>query len=479
MRLVTRNLPVAFLALTLSLILLPWAQPFSLLLPHQTCSCRRRSSNSLCVCATLCAKPPKPRVDYEDLYPDGDAFDKTKPRDGKKYAGKNAKAELKRRLKNEVNNDSRGDDNDDFQSSPDSSSSILDSAATAFSIQVPAPASVIRLDKHLSTLLPSVSRSFLQSRLSAGAFTADDAYPLTKTTKLKPGQAVTYTPPSPLSSSSSDPSAEAMKVLFKSPNVAVLSKPYGVLTHVGANNWDHGATVSGEAERIFNIPESEFAEGAGGSAYSLYDADVSADAGQAAAVGTCGSPFETLFLSTLTSRALRRPGIVHRLDATTTGCIIVASNRPTVGFLSEQFKERRVGKLYLARVRGKMSEVRRLHLPVKRDATDATKMAVASGGKSSDTIVKPLEFDAGAGNTLVAVVILTGRTHQIRLALAHVGYPIVGDRKYNSRVKAEVRSIERRRVKRGARAERGVSSSDIQHTTATSEARSKGRTRRC
>ena len=46
-----------------------------------------------------------------------------------------------------------------------------------------------------------------------------------------------------------------MKVLYKSNKIAVISKPYGVLTHVGANNWDHSATVSGEAERIFNIPE--------------------------------------------------------------------------------------------------------------------------------------------------------------------------------------------------------------------------------
>ena len=75
----------------------------------------------------------------------------------------------------------------------------------------------------------------------------------TKTSKLKPGAFVAYHPPPPPSPTST--SSEPMKVLYKSNKIAVISKPYGVLTHVGANNWDHSATVSGEAERIFNIPE--------------------------------------------------------------------------------------------------------------------------------------------------------------------------------------------------------------------------------
>ena len=314
---------------------------------------------------------------------------------------------------------------------------------------------MIRLDKHLSHLLPSVSRSFLQSRLSDGAFTCGSdagvgSAPLTKTSKIRPDQTVLYTPPAAPSSTSSSSSGAAgspapMTVLYRSPNIAVLSKPYGALTHVGANNWDHASTVSGEAERLFGIPEGEFDGGAavgavdGGEVEGEDDGDDEAEGVAPASPKQPASAFESLFLETLTSRSLRRPGIVHRLDATTTGCIIVASDRPTVGFLSEQFKERRVGKLYLARVKGKMTEVRRLHLPVKRDATDATKMAVGSGGKHSDTIVRPLAFEEAGGTTLVAVVILTGRTHQIRLALAHVGFPIIGDRKYNSRVKAEER----------------------------------------
>ena len=90
-----------YIALTL-VSLIPLVQPYSLL----PLSRRLLYSTTSPTPTSLFAKPPKPSVDYEDLYPDADAFDKTKPRDGRKYAGKSNKAELKRRLRKEVNIDS-------------------------------------------------------------------------------------------------------------------------------------------------------------------------------------------------------------------------------------------------------------------------------------------------------------------------------------------------------------------------------------
>lgn len=187
--------------------------------------------------ARLSAKPPKPtNINYDDLEAslddNGPPVDKTKPRDGRKQHGKSPRSILKRAKQQE-------------QEGIESSSSVsvgksencsnIDSDHT---ITVPPPNSNCRLDKHLQTLLPNLTRSQLQSLIKSSAF-GD----LTKTSKVSPSSQITYTPPSQTSHTPGAPkSTHTMKVLYKSSNIAVLSKPYNTLTHVGEKQRGVSAT---------------------------------------------------------------------------------------------------------------------------------------------------------------------------------------------------------------------------------------------
>ena len=126
-----------------------------------------------------------------------------------------------------------------------------------------------------------------------------------------------------------------------------------------------------------------------------------------------------------------RPGIVHRLDKDTSGAIIVAKNDKAHIDLSEQIKNHEVEKTYIALVKGIVSENEAtINMPISRSTKDRKKMAVNKDGKNAITHFKVLErFDK---YTLLEVKIETGRTHQIRVHLSYIGYPIVGDEVYSN-----------------------------------------------
>ena len=126
-----------------------------------------------------------------------------------------------------------------------------------------------------------------------------------------------------------------------------------------------------------------------------------------------------------------RPGIVHRLDKDTSGLIIIAKNDKAHINLSEQIKNREVKKTYIALVRGVISENEAtINIPIARSTKDRKKMAVSKDGKNAITHFKVLKrYDK---YTLVEVKIETGRTHQIRVHMSHIGYPVVGDVVYSN-----------------------------------------------
>lgn len=126
-----------------------------------------------------------------------------------------------------------------------------------------------------------------------------------------------------------------------------------------------------------------------------------------------------------------RPGIVHRLDKDTSGIIIIAKNDKAHINLSEQIKEHTVKKTYIALVRGLVKENEAtINMPIGRSEKDRKKMAVTKKGKEAITHFKVLErYDK---YTLLQVNIETGRTHQIRVHLSQIGYPIVGDEVYSN-----------------------------------------------
>ena len=126
-----------------------------------------------------------------------------------------------------------------------------------------------------------------------------------------------------------------------------------------------------------------------------------------------------------------RPGIVHRLDKDTTGLLIVAKNDKSHVKMSEQIKNHEVKKTYIALVRGVLKENEAtINMPIGRSNTDRKKMAVVKNGKNAITHIKVIK--RYNKYTLLEINIETGRTHQIRVHLSHIGFPVVGDYTYSN-----------------------------------------------
>ena len=130
-----------------------------------------------------------------------------------------------------------------------------------------------------------------------------------------------------------------------------------------------------------------------------------------------------------------RPGIVHRLDKDTSGLLIIAKNDKAHIQVSQQIKDREVKKTYIALVRGTIAEDEAtINMPIGRSTKDRKKMAVTKNGKEAVTHFKVLNrFTTNKANyTLLEIKIDTGRTHQIRVHMAEIGHPVIGDSVYSN-----------------------------------------------
>ncbi len=124
-----------------------------------------------------------------------------------------------------------------------------------------------------------------------------------------------------------------------------------------------------------------------------------------------------------------RPGIVHRLDKETSGLMVVARSRAMQAALSDQFKERQVTKAYLVLVKGKLEpKTGIIEAAIGRNPADRKKMAVSEAGREAKSQYRVIQYFKGY--TFLEVQIFTGRTHQIRVHLAAIGFPVIGDETY-------------------------------------------------
>jgi 23S rRNA pseudouridine1911/1915/1917 synthase len=251
---------------------------------------------------------------------------------------------------------------------------------------VPKEASKLRLDRFLAGQLRAYSRSRLQ-QLIRGGFVRRNGETARPRDLVRAGDLVDLREPPP-EKIDHQPEAIPLEILFEDDDLLVLNKPAGLVVHPGAGHGQH-TLVNALLHHCPSLP------GIGGK---------------------------------------ERPGIVHRLDKDTSGCLVVAKNDQTHRGLSAQFAERGVEKIYLALVAGKMRKgAGVIEASIGRHPVDRQRMSVRSSrGRAAKTEYQVLRSSSEA--SLVECKLHTGRTHQIRVHLHHLGHPVLGDKVYAAKL---------------------------------------------
>lgn len=245
-----------------------------------------------------------------------------------------------------------------------------------------------RLDRYLAQALPQFSRSRLQALIRAGEVQLRGKAARIRET-VRSDDTVTVTIP-PIKQIDAEAEEIPLEILFEDEDLLVLNKPAGLVVHPGAGNQTH---------TLVN-----------------------------ALLHHCSS------LSGIGGKL--RPGIVHRLDKETSGCLAVAKNDAAHQDLARQFAEREVKKIYLALVAGSLKRTRgTIDAPIGRHPLQRKKMAVQPAkGRIAKTDYRVLKTVGDA--SLLECAIHSGRTHQIRVHLHHIGHPVVGDSLYGKKIAA-------------------------------------------
>ena len=250
-------------------------------------------------------------------------------------------------------------------------------------ISVPEEFSGARIDKALSELCPDFTRSHIQKILENGEVFVNGKA-VSKGLKLKAGDEVVFTPPEPVGIEAK-PENIPLDVVYEDSDLLVVNKPRGMVVHPAAGNYE-GTLVNA----------------------LLYH---------------CGDSLSGI-------NGVIRPGIVHRIDKDTSGLLIVAKNDFAHEKLAEQIKEHSFKRQYRAVVHGHFKEpTGTVDAPIGRSPKDRKKMCVTD--KNSRNAVTHYEvLDENGKFSYLRVTLETGRTHQIRVHMSHIGHPVAGDPVY-------------------------------------------------
>ena len=243
----------------------------------------------------------------------------------------------------------------------------------------------MRIDRHLVTALPEFSRSRIQQLIRSGSVRLNGA--ITRPHQLvRTGDQIELTNPPP-EKIETRPEAIPLEILFEDDDLIVINKPAGMTVHPGAGHHEH-TLVNALLHHCSTL------SGIGGK---------------------------------------ERPGIVHRLDKETSGCLVAAKNDIAHRELSKQFATRTVEKIYLALVAGKLrKQTGVIEEKIGRHPVQRKRMSVSSPrGREARTEYRVLRLNEQA--SLIECRLHSGRTHQIRVHLHHLGHPVLGDKIYGLR----------------------------------------------
>ena len=256
---------------------------------------------------------------------------------------------------------------------------------TSFEIALDASHAGWRLDRALSSRVPTLSRERLKVLTKAGALTRDGTAVRDPAIKVKGGETFTLAVPDP-EPAHNEPQEIALGIVYEDEHLLVVDKPAGLVVHPAAGNRD-GTMVN-------------------------------------ALLHHCGGSLSGI-------GGVARPGIVHRIDKDTSGLLVVAKHNLAHEGLARQFADHSIDRRYLAIV----SDVPRLaegkvDAPLARSSHDRKKIAIVEDGRGKRAVTHWKRLAVLKGAALVECRLETGRTHQVRVHMASIGHPLVGDPVY-------------------------------------------------